>query len=357
MKIAYILPSLANRGPVIFTQYLIEELARMHIKIEVFYFNKTKADFLDFNVKCTRILKFKKYNFSNFDIVHTTMGLPDLYASIFVPKSKWISSMHNYLIEDIKMSHSKLGSFFIITLWKFALKKCRHIIVSSRQMCFYYESLLKKIRISYSIIPYGIYEKQYSDIESNDLAVIKKMKSKGYKIIGSVGLLIPRKGFSQLFPLLEKNKNLALVIIGEGVDRYNLESQINQKHITDRVFMPGFRNNSFNYYQYFDMYAHVSYSEGFGLAMIEAMSKKLPIICSRLEIYKDYFSEKDVAYFDPGNEFSLFSAYEKIIENIEWYANSSYQLFKTLFDAKIMAKKHIELYENVSRLAYEAKIK
>lgn len=347
MKIAYILPSLANRGPIIFTKYLLEELEKKDVQTEIFYFNKTKSNLLDLNVKCTRISKFKKFDFSNFDIVHTTMALPDLYASIFVPKNKWVCSMHNYLVEDVKMSHSKLKTSFIIWVWKNAIRKCKDIIVSSNQMRSYYKNLLKTKKIRYSVISYGIYEKQYSKVEKNDLPKILEFKSKGYKIIGSVGLLIPRKGFSQLLPLVEENKNLALIIIGEGVDRKNLEKEIYQRNIEDRVLIPGFRNNSFNYYQYFDIYAHVSYSEGFGLAMLEAMSKGLPIICSNLEIYKDYFTEKDVSFFEPGNKESLFSAYQKINKNLEFYKKASFRLFRSLFDVKIMAEKHIKLYNDI----------
>ena len=346
MKIAYILPSLENRGPIIFTQYLIDELKNNNIEIEVFYFNEAKTNSLNLNVKCRKISKFKKHDFTKFDIVHTTMALPDLYASFFINKNKWICSMHNELIKDVKMSHSKIKSFLIIKLWLSAIKKCKEIIVSSNQMKFYYEQLLKNKKINYSVIPYGICEKKYSEILPDDFNKIDYFKSHSYKIIGSVGLLIPRKGFSQLFSLLEKDEKLALVIIGDGFDRSNLEYEIKEKHLENRVFLPGFRNYSFNYYKYFDIYAHVSYSEGFGLAMLEAMSKKLPIICSNLAIYHDYFTDDDVSFFEPGNEKSLFLAYKKIINNFEKYKLSSYKLFSTMFNVKTMARNHIELYSD-----------
>ena len=346
MKIAFILPSLANRGPIIFTQYLLSELSKGDAHIEIFYFDDTQKNKLDLGVKTTKISFNRKYDFSEFDIVHTTMARPDIYASRFVPKSKWVCSMHNYLIEDMTLLYTPLKAFAIIFLWKHALKQCRNIITSSNQMTEYYKKLLGSEK-NYKMIPYGIYEKEYSAIDKNDLKVISNFKERGFKIIGSVGLLIPRKGFSQIFAILEKYKDTALVIIGEGAERQNLERLALEKNVSDRVFLPGFRNNSHNYYHYFDIYAHVSYSEGFGLAMLEAMSKKLPVICSDLPIYKDYFTDGDVALFDVGNSNSLLQAYERISENYEKYSKASFRLFETKFKAEIMCRAHIEFYNSI----------
>ena len=344
MKIAYILPSLANRGPIIFTQYLLSELTNYGFDIEIFYFDEGKQPSLNFNVKTTKLSYKKKFDFSKFDIVHTTMARPDIYASKYVPKEKWICSMHNYLIEDMLMLYSKIKAFGIIYLWKRAIKKCNYIITSSNQMTEYYKKILGKEKY-YSMIPYGIYEKPYASIEKDDVPILENLKNQNYKIIGSVGLLIPRKGFEQLFSILEKYENTAVVIIGEGVERERLEKMIIEKKLSDRFFLLGFKNNSHNYYQYFDIYAHVSYSEGFGLAMLEAMSKKLPIICSNLPIYQDYFSEDDVALFEPGNSASLINAFDIIISNMEKYKKASYELFINKFSAEVMGKKHIDLYK------------
>lgn len=346
MKIAFILPSLANRGPIIFTQYLICELLKQNIYCEVFYFDEKLKNTINLGVKTNKISYRNKFDFSCFDIVHTTMARPDIYASRFVPREKWICSMHNYLTEDLKLLYNPIKATLIITLWKHALKKCKYIITSSNQMTDFYKHFLKK-NITYRMIPYGIYDKKFSKIDENDYKVISSLKEKGLTILGSVGLLIPRKGFDQLFYILEKYKNTALVIIGEGSERQHLEEIIKKNNLYDRVYLPGFRNLSHNYYQYFDIYAHVSYSEGFGLAMLEAMSKKLPIICSNLMIYHDFFSEKEVALFEPGNKGSLISAYEKIMNNYQSYSNSSFSLFEKQFKAEIMATQHIDFYNNV----------
>lgn len=346
MKIAFILPSLANRGPIIFTQYLLQELCKTNNCIEVFYFDDTQKNILDLGVKTTKIPFRKKHDFSDFDIVHTTMARPDIYASRFVPREKWICSMHNYLKEDMLMLHNKLKALGIIFLWKNAIKKCRNITTSSNQMTEYYKKFLRN-PISYTMIPYGIYEKSYGQICSEDEKALLGFKKRGLTVIGSVGLLIPRKGFLQLIEILKEFENTALVLIGEGSERNILEKVIEENNLRDRVYLPGFRNDSHNYYKYFDVYAHASYSEGFGLAMLEAMSKKLPVICSDLPIYQDFFTNNDVALFKAGNTESLMTAFNKVVENMQLYKAASYRLFREKFDVVVMCAKHEELYNSL----------
>jgi glycosyltransferase involved in cell wall biosynthesis len=146
---------------------------------------------------------------------------------------------------------------------------------------------------------------------------------------------------------MKKNKNFACILIGEGEQRIFFEKLICEYKLEDRVYLPGFRENSYNYYKYIDIYMHVSYSEGFGLAMLEAMSKRKPIVCSNLPIYKDYFDSNDVALFETDNISSLTDAVFKIINNKKYYENDAYELFCKKFNSFIMAKKHLEYYKNI----------
>lgn len=90
-----------------------------------------------------------------------------------------------------------------------------------------------------------------------------------------------------------------------------------------------------------------SYSEGFGLAMLEAMSQSLPVVCSNLPLYKGYFDNTNVALFEPNNIDSLTNAIYKVDENIDYYKKSAYKLFEEKFSLDVMGDKHIELYKKV----------
>jgi glycosyltransferase involved in cell wall biosynthesis len=344
MKAAFILPSLANRGPIIFTKYLIDELKKHDIIIDIFYF-KNIID-IDFGIKSKRLNFLRSFNHSKYDIIHTTGARPDIYAMLHIPKSKWIISMHNFFAEDIKMLYPKTKALFIVALWKIALKNAKNIILSSDAMKIYYENMLGK-RKNYIIIPYGIIEKPYTPIAEKDRCIFEALRSKGYIILGSVGMLIPRKGFHQILEFLRSSKNYACIIIGEGDQRKNLENIIKEYGLGERIFLLGFREDSYNYYKYIDIYLHVSYSEGFGLAMIEAMSKKLPIVCTDLPIYNEYFSEKDVSLFKVDDIQQLEDAIIRIVKDKDRYINSSYNLFCTKFSVQAMAENHMTFYRSV----------
>lgn len=348
MKIAFIVPSLANRGPLVFTKYLIESLNDLVETIHVYYFEDCVE--LDFGVPCYKISFWEKIHFNDYDIIHSTMAISDLYCSLNrekIVKSKWVISMHNYFINDVTMLYGKsLRSSIIIMLWKYAFSKANNIIVSSKKMNDYY---LKTIgQKKYEIIPYGISYKLLTPIDHRDHAILSTLKS-SYTIIGSVGLVIQRKGFAQLIPFLQKHINYAVVIIGNGNYWDALHELIRESGLVDRFILLGFKNNSIDYYNYFDIYATTSYSEGFGLAMLEAMSHKLPVVCSRLEIYEEYFSDDTICLFNPDDSLQLEQAILKATYNKEQYKNSSYNLFLNSFSLKAMGDHHIAYYSEVTK--------
>lgn len=345
MKIAFILPSLANKGPIVFTKYLIEGLKEKVDYIEVFYFKDIVE--LDLGVPTKQISFFEKINFDSFDIVHTTMIKADLFSwwnKKYISK-KAVVSMHNYLVEDLNFLYKPFKAKVFTFLWEMSLNSINHIIVSSEDQLNYYKELLDNQK-EFTLIPYGINQKELKEIDLTEKRILEDLKSQ-YKVIGSCGLLIERKGFKQLIEFLINNSNFAVVLIGDGEDKKNLESLTEKYSLQDRFILLGFKDNSIDYYKYFDIYAMTSYSEGFGLAMLEAMSQSLPVVCSNLPLYKGYFDDINVALFEPNNIESLTNAIYKVSENIDYYKNTSYKLFEEKFSLDVMGNKHIELYKKI----------
>lgn len=347
MKIAYILPSLDNRGPIIFTKYLIESLKNFDVEIHVYYF-KDSANPLDLEVPSFKISLFKYTLEDTYDVIHSTMLMPDLYMYLHRKriKSRAVISMHNMITEDLNFNYSLFKYTIYNLIWKFILNRNVPIIVSSEEMKQYYIDKLSKC-VDITKIPYGINKKKYTAINNSaDIEIITALKRK-YKIIGSVGLTIKRKGFIQLVDFLSINSEFAVVIIGDGEDKENLLSYAFELGVQDRFIILGFRDNAYNYYRYFDIYAMTSYSEGFGLAMIEAMSHELPIVCSKLQLYDEYFSDNDVSFFEPDNIESLVQAFSKIVSNIDYYKQKSINLYYKNFSLEKMGKHHMSFYNNL----------
>lgn len=345
MKIAFILPSLANKGPIVFTKYLIEALKDKVDYIEVFYFKDIVE--LDLGVPTKQISFFEKIDFDDFDIVHSHMIKADLYNTIFKykTKNKSISTIHSYIGEDLEYLYKPIKAFLFLQLWKFALRNINKFIVSSEDMQNYMNKIFNENK-DYQLIGYGIPKKEFKEINLKEKQLLENLKTK-YTVIGSCGLLIKIKGFKQLIEFLKNNLDYAVVVIGDGEDRDNLECLIKTYNLQDRFILLGFKDNSIDYYKYFDIYAMTSYSEGFGLAMLEGMSQSLPVVCSNLPLYKGYFDDTNVSLFEPKNIESLSNAIYKVNKNIDYYKEASYKLFEEKFSLNVMGNRHIELYKKV----------
>jgi glycosyltransferase involved in cell wall biosynthesis len=94
-----------------------------------------------------------------------------------------------------------------------------------------------------------------------------------------------RKGFDILFKAFSKlDERFVLLIIGipkenqSEVFEYASSFSIAQ----ERIIMPGFIDNIFEYYKVMDIFLLPSRSEGFSLALLEAAASGLPIIASNI---------------------------------------------------------------------------
>lgn len=101
-------------------------------------------------------------------------------------------------------------------------------------------------------------------------------------VIGTIGRLVPAKAQVHLleaFALVMAEYPQALVaIIGEGRARPELEALIQKHGMQNRVRLLGERPEAMQYLQAFDVFALTSIKEGLPLALLEAMSGRLPII-------------------------------------------------------------------------------
>jgi L-malate glycosyltransferase len=346
LKIAFILPSLVKTGPIIFTKNLIEGLNKhcINVEIEVLYLKNIKE--IDFNVKCTHISFFNSSGLDKFDIVLSTMLRPDLFTYFHRKKIKnRVISFHNFIREDLFFLYGFPFSLILYQFWKKSFYNCDSFICSSSFQKEYYSNYIK-IKDIISIIPYGIPEQKLAVLEKNiELELLDFCEN--HKIIGSCGSLIKRKGFDIIINSLKKLKDYKLIIIGEGPEKQNLINLSKKLDVDKRVLFIDFTDKYASYYKFFDVYALSSKSEGFGLAMLEAIRQGKPILISNLEIYKDFMSVKKVVFFNPESQNSFENSIEDIFNNLEYYSKESIKLYNDFFSLKKMAESHFSLFQKL----------
>ena len=100
-------------------------------------------------------------------------------------------------------------------------------------------------------------------------------------VIIGVGRLTQQKGFDLLiraFSLLSNERNVRLMILGEGELRSELEKLVQDLGLVKKVFLPGFVNNPFAYIHRSSLFVLSSRWEGFGNVLVEAMACGTPIV-------------------------------------------------------------------------------
>jgi glycosyltransferase involved in cell wall biosynthesis len=106
------------------------------------------------------------------------------------------------------------------------------------------------------------------------------------KIIGALGRLVPLKGHANLikaFAAISNNyPDTHLAIIGDGREKDNLIDLIEKLNLQKKVHLLGFQPDAIKLAKAFDIWVMPSFKEGLGLALLEGMCAKLPIIASNV---------------------------------------------------------------------------
>ena len=132
MKIAFILPSLANKGPGIVVKDLCEGLQKIGHRCKVFYFDDIKG--LEISCEVEQIKFFQKINFAEWDIIHTHMLRPDLWVFLHRPligkrNQKFITTIHQNIKDSLTLDYGKFKASFFGKLWRLSLKRFDNVVV------------------------------------------------------------------------------------------------------------------------------------------------------------------------------------------------------------------------------------
>lgn len=348
MKLALILPSLVNKGPIIVAHTLLTHLVSRLERADVYYFDESEG--MNFPCPTHRIRMDQPIDFRAYDVIHSHMYRPDKYVhkwrrEIREAGVKTVTTIHQNIYANIKYSHGAVVGWALMQIWLPCMRSFDAAVPISEELYRLYRRRLPNIT---PVIYNGVdirYEPEKAEPVINER--IQTMKETGGYVIGSYAAITRRKGLDQLIRLLAVRPELKLVIIGEGDETVRLKRLAKRLSVQVRILFLPYLRAPYNYLEYIDIYAMPSRSEGFGLAHVEAAFTRTPVVCSDIPVFHELFDEKDVAFFELENIDSLSSAVDRCIARMEKQSEHAYATACEKFAGSCMADRYFNLYENL----------
>ncbi len=134
----------------------------------------------------------------------------------------------------------------------------------------------------------------------------------GSVIVGAAGRLVSVKAHDVLIRAFARvagrHPSAMLAVMGEGKKRPELEQLIADLGVAQQVRLLGFVAGAKRYLKGFDIWTMPSLKEGLGLALLEGMIAKLPVIASEVPAMSPIVRGADGYLVPPGNEEALANA-------------------------------------------------
>jgi 1,2-diacylglycerol 3-alpha-glucosyltransferase len=236
-------------------------------------------------------------------------------------------------------------------------KTTQELIVPTKKA---YDLFIEKYKVDKNIhiIPTGIeMDKFYKEnIKEEKLNKIKeKLKiTKDDFIILYIGRLGQEKNIDFLIDnqkyLTEKNKNIKLIIVGNGPDYDKYQEKINKLNLEKNIILTGkVPYNEINYYYNIgNVFVTASTTETQGLTVIEAMSASLPVVCINDESFQNTVVNGLNGYlFNNKDEYIKYI--EKLIKDKKLYEKMARQAKITTeqYSSKYYAERVLDVYKKV----------
>lgn len=270
----------------------------------------------------------KKYNMPTVITEHDPFKLKGLKSSI---KQKLIR--HARAIITVSEANKKMMEHL------FPAMKDKLITIHNGIDVTWFESQL----LSFSDRKRNEYREKIFSAEENDTVIL------------SVAELHERKGLQYLINalpgIIEEKSNTTLIVAGSGPLRNDLEKRAMKEGVMDNVRFLGFQKDIPHIMAASDLFVLPSKKEAFGLVLLEAGIARVPIIASNVGGIPEIIDhEKNGLLVTPENPRKLAESILTIINNNhkrDRYRENAYKKVKETFDAKIMANKTANLYDEV----------
>lgn len=303
--------------------------------------------FLFFQMLCVRQV-IRKHEIS---LIHANWLIPSglvavLYKLLFKRKTRIISTL---LGADIWSFNNGLTKHVLM----FAFNKIDVITAQSIPL------LEEIIRLGYKgkshLLPLGVDTKKFTP-ETPINNIRNKYKIKGFFLL-FVGSIIERKGVKPLVEamvlLKKRNDNFKLLIVGSGNLEHRLQLMINQNGLKNHVELTGPIPNEElpPFFSSADIFVLPSFSEGFPLVVMEAISSGTVPVVSDLSVFADN-ENRDILFnlVKAGNAENIAQVLVKLMDNPDEIKKRKDSLRKFAienYEVTIIAERYARVYDDL----------
>ncbi len=250
------------------------------------------------------------------NLVHTHLYHANFYGRLAAKKSSIpvVSSIHNTYSGKPKL-HRRLINWYLARYTKIIIAGSQEI----RNDIVNWDNVpVEKIEL----IPNTV------DLNASNSRLTPKQARGRFKlsskitVLGALGRLEEQKGHYFLLEavalLKARNIHTALLLVGDGRLRANLEKQAHDLNIIDDVYFLGTRRDIGDLFKAMDIFIMPSLWEGLSLAMLSAMAAKLPVIATRVGGVKEVIGDDCYGLTVPSRDsLALSKAIKRLINNPE----------------------------------------
>lgn len=341
MRLLYIINNLTSGG----AEKLLEELAPIinqsrDIEAEILLLTDKNNVFYESLIGKGVKIKIAKYNSiydprNIFEIRRVIIeGKYDLVHSHLFPTQYWVAIARLFnKNQKLKLATTEHNTYNRRRKW-FFLRPIDRFIYSKYDLIISVSEKTKENLISwtspkqesldkYIVIENGINLENIEDAQSyNKVDLVKNIDNTG-KIVCMIGRFSEQKDQATLIKAMSKlSANIHLLLIGEGKLKAFNENLAKELGLSQRVHFLGFRSDVLQIIKTVDIIVLSSHWEGFGLAAVEGMAAKKPVIASSVEGLFEVVNGYGLM-FEAGNEDELASLIKRLVENEDFYSQTA----------------------------------
>lgn len=328
---------------------LKEKLCKLNVKYHQVDFNR--SPFSTQTVVALNQIKalFKEYEYS---VIHTQSPLASVITRLIARKYKGTKVIYTAHGFHFFKGGSKLSWLFYYPLEKLCSCFTDVLITINNEDYNLAKNKMKAKEVIY-LPGIGIDTEKFSSV---NIDILEKRKEFGFNaddiVLLSVGELNANKNHQVIIKALGRIKcdRVQYVIVGKGEEKDNLLRLSKENGLENRVKLLGFREDVNELLSMSDIFCFPSRREGLGLAAIEAMSSKLPIVTSNVGGIKDYslngvtgFSCNPLDDVDFAKKIKLLLDDLKLREKMGEYN----QALAKKFDVKMVNEIMIDVYKEI----------